>query len=116
MRQVNPKYVAELEKKGMMFVGHDDTAERMEIMEIPGTPRLRDLAGTAHGRRPHSTLVSWLVSVDGTDHPYYVATQFHPEFKTRPLRPSPVFVGLILASSGQMAAYLAGTLTVGVDA
>ncbi|KAJ3214541.1 CTP synthase ura7 [Dinochytrium kinnereticum] len=33
-------------------------------------------------------------------HPYYVATQYHPEYKTRPLRPVPVFLGLILAASG----------------
>jgi CTP synthase len=25
------------------------------------------------------------------DHPYYVASQFHPEFKSRPTRPSPLF-------------------------
>lgn len=30
-------------------------------------------------------------------HPYYVGVQFHPEFKSRPLAPSPPFVGLILA-------------------
>ena len=32
------------------------------------------------------------------DHPYFVATQFHPEFKSRPGQPSPPFVGLIRAS------------------
>lgn len=26
-------------------------------------------------------------------HPYYVGVQFHPEFKSRPGRPSPLFVG-----------------------
>ena len=25
------------------------------------------------------------------DHPYFVASQFHPEFKSRPLRPHPLF-------------------------
>lgn len=44
------------------------------------------------------------------DHPYYVATQFHPEYKTRPLRPAPVFLGLLLAASGQLNAYLKGDL------
>ena len=29
------------------------------------------------------------------NHPYFVGTQFHPEFKSRPLRPHPLFVGLI---------------------
>jgi len=32
------------------------------------------------------------------DHPYYVGTQFHPEMKTRPMNPSPPFVGLIVAA------------------
>ena len=30
-------------------------------------------------------------------HPYYIAVQFHPEFKSRPQRPSPVFRGLLQA-------------------
>lgn len=40
------------------------------------------------------------------DHPYYVATQYHPEYKSRPLRPSPPFLGLVLAASGQLKRYL----------
>ncbi|KAI8854027.1 CTP synthase N-terminus-domain-containing protein [Chytridium lagenaria] len=39
-------------------------------------------------------------------HPYYVATQFHPEYKTRPLKPVPVFLGLILAASGLLQNHL----------
>jgi len=35
--------------------------------------------------------------VELKDHDYYVACQFHPEFKSRPQKPSPPFVGLILA-------------------
>jgi CTP synthase len=34
------------------------------------------------------------------DHPYYVGTQYHPEFKSRPNRPSPPFLGLLMAASG----------------
>lgn len=33
-------------------------------------------------------------------HPYYVGTQYHPEFKSRPGRPSPPFLGLLKASCG----------------
>jgi hypothetical protein len=33
---VNPKYIAALEEKGMMFVGQDLDAERMEIMQLQG--------------------------------------------------------------------------------
>jgi len=40
-------------------------------------------------------------------HNYYVATQFHPEYLSRPLKPSPPFLGLILASVGKLKYYLA---------
>jgi len=33
------------------------------------------------------------------EHKYFVATQFHPEFKSRPLSPHPLFVGLIKVAS-----------------
>lgn len=32
------------------------------------------------------------------DHPYFLASQFHPEFKSRPLRPSPIHFGLVRAA------------------
>ena len=35
------------------------------------------------------------------DHPYFVGTQYHPEFKSRPGRPSPPFLGLLKAACGQ---------------
>tara|TARA_B100000989_G_scaffold138308_1_gene102831 strand:+ start:1408 stop:3030 length:1623 start_codon:yes stop_codon:yes gene_type:complete len=35
------------------------------------------------------------------DHPYYVGVQYHPEFKSRPEKPSPPFLGLLLAADGQ---------------
>jgi CTP synthase len=72
--EVNPKYVPELEKHGLRFVGRDETGERMEILELEG-------------------------------HPYFVASQFHPEYKTCPLNPSPLFLGLILAASGLLETY-----------
>lgn len=34
-------------------------------------------------------------------HPYFVGTQYHPEFKSRPNRPSPPFLGLLKAAVGQ---------------
>lgn len=39
-------------------------------------------------------------------HSYYVATQFHPEYMSRPLKPSPPFLGLILASVGKLNYFL----------
>src|SRR5699024_1322134 len=35
-----------------------------------------------------------------TDHPWFVASQFHPEFKSRPTRPQPLMEGFIGAAAG----------------
>ena len=40
------------------------------------------------------------------DHPYFVAAQYHPEFKSRPLKASPLFLGLMLASSGKLTEWM----------
>lgn len=42
-------------------------------------------------------------------HPFYVGAQFHPEFKSRPRRPSPLFLGLCLAAAGRLDNFLSGT-------
>ncbi|KAJ7418056.1 hypothetical protein BTVI_30722 [Pitangus sulphuratus] len=39
-------------------------------------------------------------------HPYFVEVQFHPEFSSRPMRPSPPYLGLLLAATGTLNAYL----------
>jgi len=31
-------------------------------------------------------------------HPFFVATQFHPEYLSRPLTPHPIFVGFLKAA------------------
>ncbi|XP_042517807.1 CTP synthase-like isoform X2 [Macadamia integrifolia] len=41
-----------------------------------------------------------------SSHPFYVGAQFHPEFKSRPGRPSALFLGLVLAATGQLEAYI----------
>ena len=69
--EVNPDIVDDLEAAGLKFVGKDETGKRMEIIELP-----RDV------------------------HPYYLGCQFHPEFKSRPQKPSPPFYGLVLAACG----------------
>jgi CTP synthase len=38
-------------------------------------------------------------TVELQDHPFFTASQFHPEFKSRPLAPHPLFVGFVAASS-----------------
>ncbi|XP_065649732.1 CTP synthase 1 isoform X2 [Hydra vulgaris] len=40
------------------------------------------------------------------DHPFYVAVQYHPEFLSRPIHPSPPYLGFILAASGKLNSFL----------
>ena len=47
------------------------------------------------GVSPDGNLVE-IVEIE--NHPYFIATQFHPELKSRPNRPAPLFVGLIEAA------------------
>lgn len=44
-------------------------------------------------------------------HPYFVGVQFHPEFKSRPGRPSALFLGLIASSCGQLDSWLQKPMT-----
>jgi len=37
-------------------------------------------------------------TVELPDHPFFVASQFHPEFRSRPLEPHPLFLGFVQAS------------------
>ncbi|KAI8323624.1 CTP synthase [Martensiomyces pterosporus] len=76
--EVNPEKVAEFESQGLHFVGRD--SDTGERMEI----------------------------LEMENHPYFVAVQYHPEYLTRPLNPSPPFLGLLLAASNQLDAYLSG--------
>ena len=50
------------------------------------------------GTSPDGKLVE---IVEIKEHPYFIAAQFHPEFKSRPDRPSPLFVGLVAAKKKQ---------------
>jgi len=47
------------------------------------------------GKSPDGVLMEFM---ELPDHPYFVATQAHPEFKSRPMKPSPLFDGLIKAA------------------
>ena len=38
-----------------------------------------------------------MVELDKKEHPYFIAGQFHPELKSRPNKPAPLFVGLVKA-------------------
>ena len=47
------------------------------------------------GRNPDRNLVE---IVEVANHPFFVGVQYHPEFKSRPTHPHPLFLGLISAS------------------
>jgi CTP synthase len=74
-------------------------------------PRLVDAGLVVSGTFQEGRLVE---IVELPDHPWFVASQFHPEFKSRPTRPAPLFrefVGAALARSRERvgaAAYSAG--------
>jgi CTP synthase len=67
--EVNPAYKELLEKNGLQFSGTSPDGILMEITELPTTK-----------------------------HPFFIATQFHPELKSRPLSPHPLFCAFIKAS------------------
>ena len=48
------------------------------------------------GTSPDGLLVE-MVELDRKEHPYFIAGQFHPELKSRPNKPAPLFVGLVKA-------------------
>lgn len=52
------------------------------------------------GTSPDSTLVEF-VELSQDTHPYYIGTQAHPELKSRPTSPHPLFAGLIEAALQQ---------------
>ena len=67
--EVNNSYRKQLEDAGMVFSGLSPDSSLVEFIELP-----REV------------------------HPYYVGTQAHPEFKSRPTRAHPLFAGLIAAA------------------
>lgn len=48
------------------------------------------------GKNPDTGLTE---VIESPEHPYYIATQYHPEFNSRPLSPHPLFMGLIAAAT-----------------
>jgi CTP synthase len=57
--------------------------------------RLEHKGLVCSGTSPDERLVE---IVELPDHPFFVASQFHPEFKSRPLRPQPLFAGFVAAA------------------
>ena len=56
--------------------------------------RLEEAGLKVSGTSPDGLLVEM---VEIQEHPYFIASQFHPELKSRPNRPAPLFGGLVKA-------------------
>jgi CTP synthase len=67
--EVNNSYRPKLEAAGLVFSGTSPDGNLVEFVELPESV-----------------------------HPFFVGTQAHPEFKSRPTRPHPLFVGLVKAA------------------
>ena len=59
--------------------------------------RLEKAGLICSGTSPNGQLVE-IVELQEKDHPYFIAGQFHPELKSRPNKPAPLFVGLVEAA------------------
>jgi CTP synthase len=77
-----------LENAGLHFVGCDESGKRMEVLRKQHMPFLFRFSFSK--AEPACTYEQ---IVELQDHPFYVGVQFHPEFKSRPRRPSPPFTG-----------------------
>ena len=62
--------------------------------------RFEDSDLVLSGESPDGRLVEF---IELRGHPYWVGTQAHPEFKSRPNRPAPLFSGLVAAAMGRAA-------------
>jgi CTP synthase len=67
--EVNEEFKAKLEEAGLIISGTSPDGKLAEAIELP-----KDI------------------------HPFFVASQFHPEYKSRPLKPHPMFMGFIAAA------------------
>ncbi|MBL4701852.1 MAG: CTP synthase [Phycisphaeraceae bacterium] len=67
--EVDPQYIEKIEEQGMVFSGQHPQQPIMQVLELP-------------------TKI----------HPYFIGAQFHPELTGRPLKPQPMFMGLVAAA------------------
>lgn len=70
--EVNPKYVERIAKAGLTFSGKSPNGILMEIAELPQS-----------------------------EHPFFLGAQFHPEFKSSPLKSHPLFYEFVKASKAR---------------
>ncbi|KAK0413139.1 hypothetical protein QR680_006620 [Steinernema hermaphroditum] len=114
--EVNPKIVPELSRAGrLLFIGmgvDDDDRSRPPhgLPNFGSDALLRKIEQLCErgGDGREKTAVR-MEMIEMKDHPYFMGVQFHPEYLSHPLKPSPPFVGLLLASSNQLASCMHGT-------
>ncbi|MFH1402494.1 MAG: CTP synthase [Patescibacteria group bacterium] len=88
--EVNPDFVEKLSEAGLVFSGTSPDERLMEIVEIPQLSSGRFVFNQKlKTKRP-------------PQHPFFVATQFHPEFLARPLNPHPLFTAFLKACDGKV--------------
>ncbi len=95
-------YEAKLEKGSLVqkLYGADSASERHRHRYEVNNAFREQIAGAGlvfSGTSPDGNLVEY-VELPKEVHPFYVATQAHPEFKSRPTRANPLFDGLIKAA------------------
>ncbi|HPX94147.1 MAG TPA: CTP synthase [Candidatus Moranbacteria bacterium] len=73
--EVNPRYINKIEKAGLVFSGKSPNRKLMEIAELPKS-----------------------------EHPFFLGTQFHPEFKSSPFESHPLFYEFIKAAKNKATA------------
>ena len=78
--------------------GHVDERHRHRYEVNPELIESIEAAGLIYVGKDETGERCEIMELEG--HPYYVGTQYHPEFKSRPGRPSPPFLGLLKASCG----------------
>jgi len=74
---------------------HERHRHRYEVN--PGYIEKIEAAGMKYVGRSDDGRRMEILELEG--HPYFVASQFHPELKSRPLRPSPIHLGLVRAAA-----------------
>lgn len=94
-------YPAVLAKKSIVYklYGNNEIVKERHRHRYEVNPEFKDQLETKglifSGISPNKKLVEYL---ERDDHPFFVATQAHPEFTSRILRPNPLFDGLIKAA------------------
>jgi CTP synthase len=87
--EVDPEYIQQLEAAGLVFSGRHPKQPIMQMLELRQPAPMAGVAEPDAGQRA------------SPQHPFFIGGQFHPELTSRPLRPQPLFMGLLASSLQQ---------------